>query len=51
MFSVGRLRRLQKAVESFSTSLKLDPFFIDAYISRGNVYMDYGHSRGLTEAK
>ncbi|KAK2188117.1 hypothetical protein NP493_141g04003 [Ridgeia piscesae] len=46
-----KLRRLEKAVESFSTSLKLDPFFTDAYISRGNVYMDYGHSRGLTEAK
>ena len=37
---VARLNQLEKAVACFSTAIKLDPFFVDGYIARGNVYMD-----------
>ena len=48
---VARLNQLEKAVACFSTAIKLDPFFVDGYIARGNVYMDYGHDRGLLTAR
>ena len=48
---VDRLNQLEKAVACFSTALKLDPFFVDGYIARGNVYMDYGHAAGLLTAR
>ena len=48
---VARLNQLEKAVACFSTAIKLDPFFVDGYIARGNLYMDYGHDRGLLTAR
>ena len=48
---VDRLNQLEKAVACFSTAIKLDPFFVDGYIARGNVYMDYGHAAGLLIAR
>ncbi|XP_063144977.1 tetratricopeptide repeat protein 6 [Candoia aspera] len=45
-----RLQKYEEAVESFSKVLKLDPFFLDAYIGRGNAYLEYGHSKGTIQA-
>ncbi|XP_041358343.1 uncharacterized protein LOC121375146 isoform X3 [Gigantopelta aegis] len=42
-----KLGQLQQAVATFTHCIQLKPFFLDAYISRGNVYMDYGHDQGL----
>ena len=38
-----RLNRVQDSVNSYSEALKIDPFFKEAYIGRGNAFMDYGH--------
>ncbi|ESP04783.1 hypothetical protein LOTGIDRAFT_156007 [Lottia gigantea] len=46
-----KLGRLQEAVQTFTDCLKLKPFFLDGLISRGNVYMDYGHADGLDFAR
>ncbi|KAM6462023.1 tetratricopeptide repeat protein 6 isoform 2-T2 [Liasis olivaceus] len=45
-----RLKKYEEAVESFSKVLQLDPFFLDAYIGRGNAYLEYGHSEGARQA-
>ncbi|XP_078601975.1 uncharacterized protein LOC144876496 isoform X1 [Branchiostoma floridae x Branchiostoma japonicum] len=46
-----KLDKLEDAVDSFSQAIQVDPFFIDAYIGRGNVYMDYGHEEGIIMAR
>ncbi|GFR77474.1 tetratricopeptide repeat protein 6, partial [Elysia marginata] len=46
-----KLNRLQEAVATFSQCLRLKPFFLDGYIGRGNVFMDYGHKEGLELAR
>ncbi|XP_054827481.1 uncharacterized protein LOC129324317 [Eublepharis macularius] len=46
-----RLQKYEEAVKSFSTVLKLDPFSLDAYIGRGNSYMEYGHQAGSKQAQ
>ncbi len=38
-----RLNRLEDAVTVFTSALEVDIFFLDAYIGRGNAFMDYGH--------
>ncbi|KAI1895618.1 hypothetical protein AGOR_G00108090 [Albula goreensis] len=38
-----RLGQLQESTEAYSQALRLNPFFLDAYIGRGNAFMDYGH--------
>ncbi|XP_038063059.1 uncharacterized protein LOC119733763 isoform X2 [Patiria miniata] len=38
-----KLNKLEDAVTVFSSALKVDIFFLDAYIGRGNAFMDYGH--------
>ncbi|XP_070611382.1 tetratricopeptide repeat protein 6 isoform X2 [Erythrolamprus reginae] len=45
-----RLQKYEEAVESFSKILKLNPFCLDAYIGRGNAYLEYGHSKGTRQA-
>ncbi|XP_025023839.1 tetratricopeptide repeat protein 6 [Python bivittatus] len=45
-----RLKKYEEAVESFSKVLQLDPFFLDAYIGRGNAYLEYGHTEGARQA-
>ncbi|KAG8126289.1 hypothetical protein E2320_021407, partial [Naja naja] len=45
-----RLQKYEEAVESFSKVLKLNPFSLDAYIGRGNAYLEYGHSKGTRQA-
>uniref|UniRef100_A0A8C6XGB3 Tetratricopeptide repeat domain 6 n=1 Tax=Naja naja TaxID=35670 RepID=A0A8C6XGB3_NAJNA len=44
------LQKYEEAVESFSKVLKLNPFSLDAYIGRGNAYLEYGHSKGTRQA-
>ena len=39
-----RLNHLQNAVNSYTEALKVDPFFIEAYIGRGNTLMDFSHN-------
>ncbi|XP_072545496.1 uncharacterized protein ttc6 isoform X2 [Salminus brasiliensis] len=46
-----RLGQLQEAVEAYSEALRLSPFLLDAYVGRGNVFMDYGHSQGSKQAQ
>ncbi|XP_059505178.1 uncharacterized protein ttc6 isoform X2 [Stegostoma tigrinum] len=46
-----KLHYLEDAVNSFSQALKLDPFFVDAYNGRGNVYMDFGNTAGIKQAQ
>ncbi|XP_060684942.1 uncharacterized protein ttc6 [Hemiscyllium ocellatum] len=46
-----KLQYLEDAVNSFSQALKLDPFFVDAYNGRGNVYMDSAHTAGIKQAQ
>ncbi|XP_078682864.1 uncharacterized protein LOC144917111 isoform X2 [Branchiostoma floridae x Branchiostoma belcheri] len=46
-----KLDKLEDAVDSFSQAIQVDPFFIDAYIGRGNAYMDYGHEEGILMAR
>ncbi|CAH1776552.1 unnamed protein product [Owenia fusiformis] len=46
-----KLNRLEDAVKSFTKAIELDMFFLDAYIGRGNVFMDYGHTFGHMFAK
>lgn len=48
---VRRLDQLEDAVNSFTRALELDPFFLEALICRGNVFMDFGHTFGLTFAR
>ncbi|XP_012943224.1 uncharacterized protein LOC101857057 [Aplysia californica] len=46
-----KLNRLKDAVATFTQCLQLKPFFLDGLIARGNVFMDYGHQRGLEFAR
>ncbi|XP_038263522.1 tetratricopeptide repeat protein 6 isoform X4 [Dermochelys coriacea] len=46
-----RLEQLEEAVNSFTQVLKLDPFSLDAYVARGNSYMEYGNEAGNTLAQ
>jgi len=36
-----RLGELQLSVEAYDQAVLLDNFFIEAYVGRGNVHMDY----------
>ncbi|XP_062863091.1 uncharacterized protein ttc6 isoform X2 [Trichomycterus rosablanca] len=38
-----RLGQLQEAVDAYNEALTLNPFLLDAYIGRGNVFVDYSH--------
>lgn len=39
---IPRLGLIETAVSCFSNSLKIDTFFIDALLGKGNAIMDYG---------
>ena len=49
--SYHRLNHLEEAVRCFTQALKLDMFFLDALIGRGNVFMDFRHEIGHMYAK
>ncbi|XP_066550487.1 uncharacterized protein ttc6 [Amia ocellicauda] len=46
-----RLGHLEEATAAFTQALRLRPFFLEAYVGRGNVYMDYGHQDATKQAQ
>ncbi|NXT77803.1 TTC6 protein, partial [Zapornia atra] len=46
-----RLHEFEEAVRSFGQVLKLDPVSVDAYVGRGNSYMENGHETGCKQAQ
>ncbi|XP_078515478.1 tetratricopeptide repeat protein 6 isoform X2 [Lissotriton helveticus] len=46
-----RLRQFAEAVGVFDQVLKLDPLSADAYVGRGNSYMEYGHMQATYQAQ
>ncbi|XP_007891557.2 uncharacterized protein LOC103178545 [Callorhinchus milii] len=50
-FCKHKIGQLTKAVNVFTKAVKLNPFFVDAYFGRGNVYMDYRTAAGTKEAQ
>ncbi|NXK51629.1 TTC6 protein, partial [Chauna torquata] len=46
-----RLNEFEEAVRSFNQVLKLEPISVDAYVGRGNSYMENGHEAGLKQAQ
>ncbi|KFR00440.1 Tetratricopeptide repeat protein 6, partial [Opisthocomus hoazin] len=49
--SIFRLHEFEEAVKSFDQVLKLDPVSVDAYVGRGNSYMENGHETGCKLAQ
>jgi len=47
----SRLKKLKEAVAIFSECLAIDKFFLEAYISRGNTFLDYGNPEGIEAAQ
>ncbi|XP_064192367.1 uncharacterized protein ttc6 isoform X1 [Anguilla rostrata] len=46
-----RLGQLQESTEAYTQALRLNPFFLDAYVGRGNASMDYGHAQANKQAQ
>ncbi|XP_027703248.1 tetratricopeptide repeat protein 6 [Vombatus ursinus] len=46
-----RLGEFEEAVYSFTRVIELNPFFVDAYVGRGNSYMEYGHEAAEKQAQ
>ncbi|XP_077625369.1 tetratricopeptide repeat protein 6 [Crocuta crocuta] len=46
-----RNKEFQEAVDFFTWALKIDPCFLDAYVGRGNSYMEYGHDEATKRAQ
>ncbi|XP_064316395.1 tetratricopeptide repeat protein 6 isoform X2 [Phalacrocorax carbo] len=46
-----RLHEFEEAVRSFDQVLKLDPVSVDAYVGRGNSYMESRHEAGCKQAQ
>ncbi|XP_054431974.1 tetratricopeptide repeat protein 6 [Pteronotus mesoamericanus] len=46
-----RNKEFEEAVNFFTWALKINPCFVDAYVGRGNSYMEYGHAEGIKEAQ
>ncbi|XP_064920077.1 tetratricopeptide repeat protein 6 isoform X2 [Columba livia] len=46
-----RIHEFEDAVRSFDQALKLDPVSVDAYIGRGNSYMENGDEDGCKQAQ
>ena len=44
-------REFQKAINAYSEAIQANKFFLDAYIGRGNVYMDLASDYGYKMAK
>lgn len=47
----SRLGQLQESVEAYSQAMQISPFFLDAYVGRGNACMDYGHTQATKQAQ
>ncbi|KAM4853900.1 tetratricopeptide repeat protein 6 isoform 2-T2 [Thomomys bottae] len=46
-----RIKEFEQAVYFFSWALKINSRFLDAYIGRGNSYMEYGHDKATKQAQ
>ncbi|NXU57563.1 TTC6 protein, partial [Turnix velox] len=46
-----RIHEFEEAVRSFDQALKLDPVSVDAYVGRGNSYMEKGHETDYKHAQ
>lgn len=46
-----RVKEFEEAVNFFNKTLKLNPHFIDAYIGRGNSYLEYGNDKATKQAQ
>ncbi|XP_058396672.1 tetratricopeptide repeat protein 6 isoform X2 [Diceros bicornis minor] len=46
-----RNKEFEEAVNFFTWALKMNPHFLDAYIGRGNSYMEYGHEEATKQAQ
>ncbi|XP_078714776.1 tetratricopeptide repeat protein 6 isoform X3 [Lampetra fluviatilis] len=46
-----RLGRVKEAVAAFGEATKADPFYVSAYVGRGNALMNYGHASGTRAAQ
>ncbi|XP_045704501.1 tetratricopeptide repeat protein 6 [Phyllostomus hastatus] len=46
-----RSKEFEEAVNFFTWALKINPCFVDAYVGRGNSYMEYGHDEGVKQAQ
>uniref|UniRef100_F7B7F4 Tetratricopeptide repeat domain 6 n=1 Tax=Ornithorhynchus anatinus TaxID=9258 RepID=F7B7F4_ORNAN len=46
-----RMQEFEKAVNSFTHVLQLDPFHLNAYVGRGNSFLEYGHEDGNRQAQ
>ncbi|XP_040598979.1 tetratricopeptide repeat protein 6 [Mesocricetus auratus] len=46
-----RIKEFEGAVDFFTRAVKINPCFLDAYIGRGNSYMEYGQDEALKLAK
>lgn len=48
---IFRNKEFEEAVHFFTWALNIDPCFLDAYIGRGNSYMEYGHDEATKQAQ
>jgi tetratricopeptide (TPR) repeat protein len=46
-----RLKRYEEAIDKLTMAFDLNKEFLDALISRGNVYVDYGSEAGFNKAQ
>ena len=46
-----RLGSLYAAINAYSLSIAEDPSFLEAYIGRGNVHLDFLTEQGITNSK
>ncbi|KAM5336951.1 tetratricopeptide repeat protein 6 [Glossophaga mutica] len=46
-----RTKEFEEAVNFFTWALKINPCFVDAYVGRGNSYVEYGHDEGIKQAQ
>ncbi|KAM6202526.1 tetratricopeptide repeat protein 6-like [Rhynchocyon petersi] len=46
-----RIKEFEDAVNFFTWAVKIDPNFVDAYVGRGNSYMQYGHDAAVKQAE
>ena len=46
-----RLGSLDSAIEAYSQAIAQDPTFLEAYVGRGNVYLDFLTEEGFSKSK
>uniref|UniRef100_A0AAY3ZXR1 Tetratricopeptide repeat domain 6 n=1 Tax=Denticeps clupeoides TaxID=299321 RepID=A0AAY3ZXR1_9TELE len=51
IFCLYRLGQLQESVKAYTQAMRFHPFFLEAYVGRGNALMDYGHNQARKQAQ